>query len=210
MRSRRSCRNFSHKPVPKELLEDLVRIGITAPSGSNCQMWTFTILPDHHAVTILGKRVGRFYRKLNNLAEQRWLRTVMKLFGKPELASYYLNYYEHVKEGLAEWENGGRDMLFHNATAAIIVSSKKDASCPAEDALLATQNILLGAHSLGLGTCLIGFAIESMKRDKKIKELVGIPENEVPYSVIALGYPKEKYQTVTGRKTVTIRYPSLQ
>ncbi len=52
----------------------------------------------------------------------------------------------------------GKDLLFHGAPAAIIVASKEEASCPSEDSLLATQNILLGAHSLGLGTCLVGFA----------------------------------------------------
>ena len=35
MQSRRSCRNFAERPVPKDILEDLVKIGISAPSGSN-------------------------------------------------------------------------------------------------------------------------------------------------------------------------------
>ncbi|MEZ4578721.1 MAG: nitroreductase family protein [Desulfobacterales bacterium] len=39
---RRSCRNYKETPVPASVLEDLVRIGITAPSGTNSQMWTFT------------------------------------------------------------------------------------------------------------------------------------------------------------------------
>lgn len=80
------------------------------------------------------------------------------------------------------------------------------ASCPAEDALFATQNILLAAHSMGLGSCLIGFAVEAMKRDPSIKRAVGVPDEEVVYAVIALGYPDEIYQRVTGRKKVTPRY----
>jgi hypothetical protein len=31
MRSRRSCRNYTDKPVSRAMLEDLVRIGTTAP-----------------------------------------------------------------------------------------------------------------------------------------------------------------------------------
>ena len=50
----------------------------------------------------------------------------------------------------AEWEQNGRDLLFHGATAVIVVASKPGGSNPKEDALLATQNILLAAHSMGL------------------------------------------------------------
>ena len=50
MRSRRSCRNYRETPVQRSILEDLVKIGITAPSGSNAQLWSFTILPDRESV----------------------------------------------------------------------------------------------------------------------------------------------------------------
>ena len=39
------------------------------------------------------------------------------------------------------------------------VATAPGASSPKEDALLASQNILLAAHAMGLGTCLIGFAV---------------------------------------------------
>ncbi|MDA8164905.1 MAG: 4Fe-4S binding protein, partial [Desulfobacteraceae bacterium] len=42
MRSRRSCRNYQERPVAQDLLRDLVRAGISAPSGTNSQKWTFT------------------------------------------------------------------------------------------------------------------------------------------------------------------------
>lgn len=96
--------------------------------------------------------------------------------------------------------------MFHGAPAAIVVAADKDASCPGEDALLATGHILLAAHAMGLGTCLIGFAIEAMRRDKSIAAMLGIPANETPYAVVALGWPDEAYQRVAGRKPVVIRY----
>jgi nitroreductase len=183
-----------------------VKIGITAPSGSNCQMWSFTVLPDRAAVEKLARWVGDFYLNLNRTAEKTWLRKGLRLLGKPELDRYFQNYYQTVREGLEKWETGGHDILFHGAPAAVVVGSKKEASCPGEDALLATQNMLLAAHVLGLGTCLIGFAIEAMKRDNSILRRIGIPGDESPHAVIALGYPNEVYQRVTGRKKVLMRY----
>lgn len=200
LRSRRSCRNFQNRPLEKSILDDLIKVGITAPSGSNCQMWTFTVLPDRSNVTAYGEQILAFFTRLNRLAKNMWLRNLMKIIGRTKLSWYYHNYYQSVQEGLESWKNEGRDILFHGAVALIIVGSKKAASCPSEDALLATQNILLAAHCMGLGTCLIGYAIAAMKEDALIRKYIEMPEDEDPYAVIALGYPNETYRTVAGRK----------
>lgn len=206
MRSRRSCRNYTDQPVDRTVLEDLVRIGVSAPSGSNCQDWTFTILPTRSAVMTLGRLVGEFFERTNRMAEKAWLRNLLKLAGKPQLANYYRNYYESIQEGLEEWRRTGRERIFHGATAAILVGSRPGESCPREDALLASQNILLGAHCLGLGTCLIGFAVEAMRQEPSIKRAMGIPDAESVYAVVALGHPDEKYHGLSGRKAVAVRY----
>ncbi len=210
MRSRRSCRNYTDRPVEKALLEDLIRMGITAPSGTNSQKWTFTVLPSRAHVVALAEKIGDFFRRLNHMAEKKWLRLLLRCMGKPRLETYWQEYSESVRNALSEYENSGRDRLFHDAAAAIIVGSEPGAGCPAEDALLATQNILLGAHALGLGTCLIGFAVEALRQDREISHFAGIPDTEKIYSVIALGYPNEKYQRLTGRKETVIRYAAYR
>ena len=205
MASRRSCRNFLDKPVDQSIPEDLVKIGCTAPSATNCQLWTFTVLPTREAVMVLGKGVRDFYAKLNSMAENSWLRMFMKLIGKPELDRYYKEYYELVKEGMAEFDRTGIDRLFHGAPSAIVVGSKPGATLPREDSMLAAQNILLAAHSMGLGSCLIGMAVEAMKNDRKLQRAIGIPPEETVYAVIALGYPNEYYELQAGRKKPVIR-----
>ena len=205
MASRRSCRNFLDKPVDRSILDDLVKIGCTAPSGTNCQLWTFTILPNREAVLALGKKVRDFYAKLNSMAERKWLRLGMRLVGKPELDAYYRGYYETVKEGLAEFDQTGVDRMFHGAPAAIVVGSRPGATLPKEDAMLASQNILLAAHCMGLGSCLIGMAVEAMKNDRKLQTAIGIPGDEMVYSIIALGYSAEHYQRTAGRKKPVMR-----
>ncbi|MEK6655034.1 MAG: nitroreductase family protein, partial [Thermodesulfobacteriota bacterium] len=151
--------------LDRALLADLVKIGATAPSGTNSQMWTFTILPARESVTALGDQVAMFFKRINNLSEIYWLRNALRFIGKPELDHYYRDYHQSVSEALTERENSGEDRLFHGATAAIVVGSRPEGSTLKEDALLATQNILLAAHSMGLGTCLIGFAVIPMMKD---------------------------------------------
>jgi len=206
MASRRSCRCFTDQPVDRVMLEDLMKIGITAPSGTNSQSWTFTILPTRKAVASLAGQIALFFARLNTRAEKTMLRLFLKLMGRGELDAYYRCYYRKVKEALEEWHGSGRDRLFHDSTAAILVGSRPGASCPAEDALLATQNILLAAHSMGLGSCLIGYAVAAMKHNPSIRRSIGIPSEEEIHAVIALGHPGEVYQRVAGRKKVTPRY----
>ena len=43
---RRSVRQFSPEPVPRELLENALRAAGTAPSGANQQPWTFVVVSD--------------------------------------------------------------------------------------------------------------------------------------------------------------------
>jgi nitroreductase len=206
MASRRSCRNYSEQTVDRSVLEDLVKIGTTAPSGTNCQNWTFTVFPDREAVMEFAQRIGAFFRNLNRMAEKTLMRKALKLIGKPVLDNYYREYYASAKEALQEWEQHGRDRLFHGATAVIVVASKPGGSNPKEDALLATQNILLAAHSMGLGTCLVGFAVEAIQNDSAMQRFLTIPAEETVCSVIAIGYPQEKYEGLTGRKKVVMRY----
>lgn len=206
MASRRSCRSFDERPVDRRVLEDLVRIGTLAPSGTNSQLWRFTVLPSRPAVMALGAAVGAFFTRLNRMAANPLLRNALRLAGRPELSDYYRDYYPSVAEGLADWKERGRDRLFHGATAAIVVGSAPGGSCPAEDALLATQNILLGAHALGLGTCLIGFAVSAMREDGRIKEVVSVPRQEEVHAVAALGHPAVAYRRVAGRRTPQIRW----
>ena len=43
---RRSVREFSDEPVPRELVENAIRAAATAPSGANRQPWTFVVISD--------------------------------------------------------------------------------------------------------------------------------------------------------------------
>ncbi len=206
MASRRSCRFFDERSVERALLEDLVRIGTTAPSGTNSQGWTFTVLPTRAAVMALGHAVGAFFKRLNRMAQNPLLRHGLRLLGRPELADYYRDYHQSVAEALADWEARGRDRLFHGAPAVIVIGSAPGGSCPAEDALLAAQNILLGAHALGLGTCLIGFAVSAMQKEGRIQAVLKIPPEEKVHAVIALGHPAVTFQRLTGRKRAVSRF----
>jgi len=59
-----------------------------------------------------------------------------------------------------------------------------------QDCSIASQNLLLAAHSLGLGAVWTGvYPLED--RVEGIRKLFGIPDHVIPFSVIPIGYPAE-------------------
>lgn len=46
MNERRTCRDFSDKPVPREVIENILRTASTAPSGAHKQPWNFCVVHD--------------------------------------------------------------------------------------------------------------------------------------------------------------------
>ncbi|MBE6528884.1 MAG: nitroreductase [Thermoplasmata archaeon] len=54
------------------------------------------------------------------------------------------------------------------------------------DAAIVTDEMMLQAHALGLGTCWVGWF-----DPQKVKEVFDLPENETVYNLLPLGYPAD-------------------
>jgi nitroreductase len=70
-----------------------------------------------------------------------------------------------------------------------VVIDPQASSHPVEDGAIATQNMLLAAHGLGLGACWIGSY--GSVYEEKVKKILGIPESKRLLSLISVGFPAE-------------------
>jgi nitroreductase len=85
--------------------------------------------------------------------------------------------------------------MLKTASLAIIVVAEQNKQLLAkgffpQDCAAATENILLQAVHLGLGTCWCGI-YPNEKRVTAIRELLNLPEKLAPFNVIAVGVPDE-------------------
>jgi nitroreductase len=84
------------------------------------------------------------------------------------------------------------------APAAILVCGdpygKKWPTFWAQDCSAATQNMLLAARGLGLGTVWAGIYPEE-DRIKGARALFGIPEDVVPFSIVPIGWPAVDFKS---------------
>jgi nitroreductase len=116
----------------------------------------------------------------SGLNNQPWRFTVVKdKSKKEELAE--LTHYGHIIKG---------------APVCICVFLDAEASYDRTKDVMAigacNQNILLGAHSLGLGGVWLG---EILKKKDEVKELLDAPQSYELMAVLAIGYPIQKERT---------------
>ncbi len=205
LRSRRSVRRYAERPVPDEAMADLVAFAVTAPSGSNCQRWEFTVVNGRAKVEALGRSIGDFFTRLNRLVANPIVRALSVLVAGMKLVRYYRDHYASVAWGL-EQAAAGRDPLFHGAPGLIIIHGRTDGSTPLEDAQYAGYNICLLGHALGLGSCFIGYAVEVLNRDTKLRRSLEIPPGNRVLAVIALGYPAVRFLKPALRNDYTVQW----
>ena len=115
---------------------------------------------------------------------------------------------EETKKELADTLTWGRFLSQAPLGIAVTVNPRAS-SHPVEDGAAATQNMLLEAHSLGLGACWIG--TYGSGNEESAKKVLNVPEDDRLLSVIVIGHPAESRQG-TRRKldevTFTDRYGS--
>jgi nitroreductase len=166
IRKRRSIRAYDAKPVPRELVNTVIEAGNEAPSAMNSQPWRFVVVEDPAAKR---KLLGAALPQAKKITEQ--VKDV-----DPER-------YEMIKKRYAELP----DPVYYSApTIIFVIGNGRYAahSCP-----LACENMMLAAHSLGLGTCWVGFGA-MVTEDAEVRKLLGLQEGDAIFGPILLGYPK--------------------
>ncbi len=79
---------------------------------------------------------------------------------------------------------------YHIAEAPLVIAVLADlnkSKWAVIDSSMAAQNLMLAAHSLGLGSCFVGYFAE-----EKIKKVLAIPANFKVVGLITVGFPAEK------------------
>jgi iodotyrosine deiodinase len=170
---RRTVRDFSARPVPRDIIETALQAANTAPSGANLQPWHFAV--------VSGAGTKKKIRAAAE-AEER-------------------EFYEHraTEEWLAALEPLGTDEhkpFLETAPYLIAVFLQKYGELPdgrkvkhyypAESTGLATGMLITALHRAGLATL-----THTPSPMKFLNEILGRPKNERPFLLLVVGYPSD-------------------
>lgn len=164
--TRRSVRKYQEKPIPRDVLEQILEAGLWAPSASNRQTWHFTVMTDPQTI-------DRW-----NDAGKQW----MAHCGR------------EAQEKMGRDPN--RHVFFHAPCVILVsykMDPSWHSNWGEVDTALAVENIMLAAHAMGLGSCYIGWFTPWLKSGEAapLLEKMPLPENYYPFHFITLGYPEQ-------------------
>ncbi len=114
---------------------------------------------------------------------------------------------KHKKEEIAKLksEDNQKHILTASVSIVVCVDTEKSPSRHIEDGVTATQNILLAAHDLGLGSVYItGFKPGKEEVAQKVRKILSIPEKIMPLTILPIGYPSPE-ETLDEKTIVDIK-----
>ncbi|MEL7123292.1 MAG: nitroreductase family protein [Bacteroidota bacterium] len=175
MDKRRSIREYSDKPIPFEVIENIIMTASSAPSGAHKQPWTFCVVSDPKIKTEIRKAAEKEeFENYNGRMSDEWLED-LQAFGtdwhKPfiEIAPYLIIMFKKAYD----FEDG----------------EKKKNYYVNESVGIAAGFLLTAIHNAGLVAL-----THTPSPMNFLQKILGRPENERAYLLIPVGYPANDVQ----------------
>ena len=193
---RRSIRKFKNDPIPDSLIKRILEAGRFAPSAGNQQPWKFVVIKSPEIIAEMEKdaamltKILMFFIDYPSFTGLR--RKVSKFFA--HAVSFRLFSHELHPAPFVAMSQAAKDktLYWHNAPVVILIlEDQRGVSNPAVDIGVAGQNMVIAAHSLGVGSCWVGFS-KLLTFLPKWKKKFGL---RYPYKLresIAFGRPASK------------------
>ena len=169
IRDRVSLRVYDDRPIPQEELDQILEAALEAPTAGNQTLYSIIVIRDQETKDKLMESCDHqpFIQKAPVLLlfvsdQHKWF-SYYKQNGVPEYAAR--------EEGL-KWEGPNEGDLFLSI----------------EDTMIAAQNAVIMAESLGIGSCYIGDILERREEQARI---LGCPRHVVPAVMLVIGHPTE-------------------
>lgn len=196
IKKRRSISKFEKKKVPLKLVEKIISVASYAPSSCNTQPWFFLIFHTKEAKEKLNKHIGKGYLYTSNDLKKKH-RLLGRVYNK--LLNFFAKYgkFDDAPVYILLFARPYDNPLF---SKAIKFSKNKQIEKIADDsvktsAAMAMQNLLLVAHSKGLGTRVkdgIKFLMNFSELKKALYKDFKIPFDYQLISGIQLGFPSKE------------------
>lgn len=182
IKRRRSIRRYKPDDVPDELLNKIMEAGRWSPSGDNAQPWRFIVVRD-----------PEIKKKMGEIAKEGSARRFTAEFHIGRLQERFekLKDPEKLARAFHKLKTGEVSSFLSKAPVVIVVCAKLDVWDVPYDTAMATENMMLMATSLGLGSCCVVAPVSDMRDDIKIMELLNVPHGYKVVMPLVIGYPDE-------------------
>ncbi len=182
MKRRRTVRHFSDRAVPKEVLENCLRVAGLAPSGANHQPWYFVVVTDQE-----------LKKRLRTATEE-----VEEAFYASGRTRKWVEALEHLgttKEKPFMEEASTLIVIFSKSYTPLPDGTKQEHYYTLQSVGIATGMLITAIHNAGL----VSLTYTPPKMIF-LNQLLERPLYERPYMVLAVGYPCDSVTVPTLTK----------
>ena len=170
MNNRVSLRVYDDRPIPQEVLDTILHAMMRAPTAGNQMLYSVIVVRDENTKKILSQTCDH----------QAFIATAPVILVFLADHQRWFDYYR--LEGVGEYCD--RKGLSFEAP------QESDLLLAIEDTMIAAQNAVIAAESLGIGSCYIGDIIENYEVHR---ELFDLPDWAFPIGMLCLGYYRENH-----------------
>jgi nitroreductase len=187
MNERKSVRAFRSDPVPRETIEEILKLTIRAPSAINLQPWEFVVVTGEEKER-LSRKLIKAYREKRISCSPESVKPLPKTFGKrgAKTLEAMNPFFKEMEADPNQFINEGSCHFYGAPVAIIICLDDSFSKARNVDIGVALGYFILAAHNFGLATCPVGL-ITAYEDD--VKDLLNIPSNKNVVIGVALGYP---------------------
>lgn len=163
MLTRRSIRNFKKDPVPREVIQEVLRTSDFAPSARNQQPQSWLVV--HRTENV---------RKIMDLVVE-WVEN------------------KHVSmEILSELGRRNNIVTLDAPHLLVGIGPKAGKMNPYTDTVIALRDVDLLFHARGIGVCWAGYLANLINASLELRAYLDIPPEMQVYGAMAFGYPDEE------------------
>ena len=199
LRERRSLRIFRDKPVPRQVVRDLVDVARWSPSAGNVQPVDWLAFDDPARIAALSAQAVGVFARTARLLRNPLARLYLSLTRGADEAKAGRESVDSF-ERLAQRHAQGEDPIFLRAPVLLIAHIPDGAYFGRDDAVYAVYNLMLAAQRLGLGTCQIGYFLIALDLNRKLRSALGLPQGRRAEVALVLGYPQYRFRRVLPRR----------
>lgn len=184
IRSRRSIRAYSQKPVEKIEIEEILNTVRYAPTGNNSQAMGWLAINNKTRLEELTAITIDWFKQC--IAEQHPLTERLPM-----------------EQMVAAWDNGD-DMVLRGAPALVMNYADDNTGIFAINCSIAMTYFELTAATLNLGTCWAGILMIAAMYEPKIEAALGVPEGKRLCSALMLGHSLYDHKRIPVRNELQL------
>ncbi len=189
IKARKSIRAFLPRPVPKQVLEEILELAARSPSFANTQPWEVAVIGGEIMEQVkeaLLQAVSSEVPAAPDIPYPTFAEPYLsRLREEGHMLYQILGIKREDKEARKEWSLQGRK-FFDAPNGLVFYLDKELGSWSLFDLGLFSQTVMLVALAFGLGTCALAAVVAY---PQVLRRILGIPDEKRIVCGMAIGYP---------------------